>query len=313
VSEDKLAALSARELLAVELRRVRDLAGVSGRELARRVGISQSKVSRIESGNALPTAPEVAAWTEAVEAPEDAARRLASLTEAAFAESRLHLQDEIADMESQAALIRTFQPSLIPGLLQTAEYARRVFTLFDPPYAKSDIPAVVSSRLDRQLALYEESRSFEFLITEAALRWRPGPPALLRAQLDRIASLSSLSNVRIGLIPLATEATVSLAHSFVILEPQQTEPTALPVSEGTGPDAAGGLVTVEVAHTNLAVKEPKIIALYRRRWALLAEMAIYDDAARAFLGRLSYGSCSSLLPLGCVGTGRGCGGCAGRD
>lgn len=272
--------LSARERLAVELRQARDLSGVSGRELARRIGISQSKVSRIESGASLPSGPEVTAWAESVDAADATAQRLAKLTEAALAESRLHVQDEIADMESQATLVRTFQPSLIPGLLQTAEYARRVFALFDPPYAKADIPALVASRLDRQLALYDETRGFEFLITEAALRWRPGPPRILRAQLDRIAVLSSLSNVRIGVIPLDVKAVVSTANSFIIMEATTT-------AADPPPESPDGLVTVEVAHANLAVRDPRSLAIYRRRWALLAGMALYDDAARSFLRDVS--------------------------
>lgn len=264
-------------MLAAELRQARELGGVSGRELARRIGISQSKVSRIESGTSLPSGPQVTAWAESVGAPAEIAQRLARLTEAAFAESRLDVQGEIADMESQAALIRAFQPSLVPGLLQTAEYARRVFALFDPPYAKADIPALIASRLDRQLALYDETRGFEFLITEAALRWRPGPARILRGQLDRIATLGSLSNVRIGIIPLAVEATVSSAHSFVILESE-----ASPRQE-----SSDGQVTVEVAHANLSVKDPRSLAIYRRRWALLDGMAIFGDAARAFLRDVS--------------------------
>ena len=55
-----------RERLATELRRLRDQAGISGRDLAHRVGISQSKVSRIESGTVIPSLPEVTAWGEAV-------------------------------------------------------------------------------------------------------------------------------------------------------------------------------------------------------------------------------------------------------
>jgi transcriptional regulator with XRE-family HTH domain len=292
LTEGKPTVLSARETLAAELRRGREIAGVSGRELARRAGLSQSKVSRIESGATLPTVPEVAAWSEAVNATEAGTQRLADLAEAAFTESRLHLQDQIADLENQAALVRTFQPALVPGLLQTAQYARRVFALFDPPYSASDIPAVVASRLDRQLALFDEGRSFEFLITEAALRWRPGPPSLLRGQLDRIASLGSLSNVTIGLIPLAVEATVSTVHSFVIFESLRDEPGE---QERALPDAPGGFVTVETAHANLTVKDPKTVALYRRRWTLLADMAIYDEAARAFLESISCSLTGGLM------------------
>ncbi|MEV0386331.1 helix-turn-helix transcriptional regulator [Nonomuraea sp. NPDC050643] len=271
-----------RQRLAAELRRLRDLAGISGRDLAHRIGISQSKVSRIESGSVVPSLPEVTAWSEAVEAPTPARELLADLTEAAFTEMhtwraalqrQTHLQDEIREQEDQARMLRVFQPAIVPGLLQTAEYARRVFSLFDPPYSEGDLPMVVAARLQRQLALYDESRTFEFLITEAALRLRPGPVRLLLAQLDRIASLSTLENVRIGLIPQDEEAVVCPPHGFTLYE-----------SDGSAGDS---FVEVEVTHMRLTVRDADDIATYHRQWSTLTAMAIYGDAAREFLAKLS--------------------------
>jgi transcriptional regulator with XRE-family HTH domain len=290
ITGDGVEPLSKRRYLASELRRVRDLAGISGRELAQRIGVSQSKVSRIESGTALPSIPEVRAWTAAAEASTETVELLIALTEAAFTEvhtwrtimqGRTHMQDDIQELENRADIIRTFQPSVIPGLLQTAEYARRVLTLFQPPYAESDIPAAVGARLDRQLALFEEHRKFEFLITEAALRWRPGPPVLLQAQFDRIISLSTLSNLSIGLIPHAVRAVACTSHAFVIFALRDENPS---IADDTPEDeASSAVVTVETVHANLTVSDPDSVALYRSRWHSLEQMAVYGDEARAFL------------------------------
>jgi transcriptional regulator with XRE-family HTH domain len=269
--------------LAGELRRLRDLSGLSGRELARRIGTSQSKVSRIESGAAIPSLPEVTAWASAVGAPPAVQDSLVSLTEAAFTEvqtwrdalrSRPHAQDDIRMLETRAAMMRTFQPSVVPGMLQTAEYARRVFSLFHASFAASDIPAAVASRLNRQLALYEPEKKFAFLITEAAMRWRPGPAELLLAQLDRVASVSTLDNVTVGVIPLAAEAVTMLTHAFVIYE---------------GRNENDALVSVETVHANLIVDDLDDIALYRKRWDRLQEMAITGDEARRFIRALGSG------------------------
>lgn len=269
-----------RQRLATELRRLRDLSGVSGRDLAHRIGISQSKVSRIESGSVIPSLPEVAAWGDAVSAPTQTREMLADLTEAAFTEMhswraalqrQTHLQDDIREQEDQAQLLRVFQPSVVPGLLQTAEYARRVFSLFDPPYAEGDLPMVVAARLQRQLALYDESRKFEFIVTEAALRLQPGPVQLL-AQLDRIATLSTLENVVVGVIPQGVESTVCPPHGFTLYE-----------SDGTTGDS---FVEVEVTHMRVIARDAEDVAIYRRQWSLLSEMALYGDAAREFLQRL---------------------------
>ncbi|WP_219471296.1 helix-turn-helix domain-containing protein [Nonomuraea rhizosphaerae] len=271
-----------RQRLAQELRRLRDISGISGRDLAQRIGISQSKVSRIESGSVIPSLPEVTAWGDAVDAAPETRESLADLTQAAFTEvhtwraalqRQAHLQDEIREQEDQAHLVRVFQPTLIPGLLQTAEYARRVFTLFDPPYSEGDLSMAVAARLQRQLALYEETRNFEFLITEAALRCRPGPVKLLLAQLDRIASLSTLENVRIGLIPHNREALVCPPHGFTVYE---------------GDDSpADAYVEVEITHVRLTANDTDDIAIYLRQWSLLRQMAIFGDEAREFLSMVS--------------------------
>ncbi|MEV6032765.1 helix-turn-helix transcriptional regulator [Nonomuraea sp. NPDC052116] len=271
-----------RQRLATELRRLRDLAGISGRDLAHRIGISQSKVSRIESGSVIPSLPEVTAWGDAVEAPTQTRELLADLTEAAFTEMyswraalqrQTHLQDDIREQEDQAQLLRVFQPTIVPGLLQTAEYARRVFSLFDPPYSEGDLPMVVAARLQRQLALYDESRRFEFIITEAALRCRPGRVRLLLAQLDRVATLSTLENVMVGVIPQDSESAVCPPHGFTLYESDS----------GTG----DSFVEIEVTHMRLIARDAEDVATYRRQWSLLSEMALYGDAAREFLARLS--------------------------
>jgi transcriptional regulator with XRE-family HTH domain len=283
-----------RERLASELRRLRDLSGLSGRDLAGRLGISQSKVSRIESGATMPSLPEVRAWARAVSATEDTARRLVAITEEAFTQvqawrsalrDRPHLQGETLRREGRARRSQTFQPSVVPGLLQTAEYARRVFTLFgEVPYGSEELAAAVAGRLDRQLALYEDGRQFDFLITESALRWRPGPPRLLLAQLDRIASLSTLENVRIGLIPSDVTAVTYTSHGFVIFDGGSDD-----AASGADEDAPDPSVTVDVIHAVLHVSGPDDVELYRRRWQLLSEMALFGDQARAFLARLAAG------------------------
>jgi transcriptional regulator with XRE-family HTH domain len=280
--EDKL--LGNRRRLAIELRRLRGQAGVSGRQLAERIGVSQSKISRIESGLAIPSGPEVAAWAAAVDASNAATALLTALTDTVYTEvhpwhaalqGQTHLQDEIQGIENRTGAKLTYEPSVVPGLLQTAEYARRVFSLFAPAYPEIDIPAVVAGRLDRQLALFDRARPFAFLITEGALRWQAGSPAVLHAQLDRIASLSTLENISIGLIPDAAPPLTYVPHGFVIFEPIDAH--------------ADALVMVETVHANLTVNDPVDVALYRRQWSLLEKMAVHGDDARNLLAEVAAG------------------------
>ncbi|WP_067461372.1 helix-turn-helix domain-containing protein [Actinomadura macra] len=274
-----------RERLAAELRRLRDQAGLSGRRLAEGIGdISQSKVSRIEAGGAMPTLPQVERWADVTGVSPGQRRSLLRLAERAFTEIHAyraspgdpssHRQEEVRTREAGARRVRTFQPAVVPGLLQTAQYARQVFALSPLPGAAEGLPSAVAGRMDRQLALYEQDRGFEFLIAEAALRWRPGPDAdrLLPAQLDRVASLSTLDNVSIGIVPDGAEALAFVSHAFVIYEGQDVDDT---------------VVTIEAVHAAITVHDPDSIAVYERTWSALTRMAVFGDEARGLLTGLA--------------------------
>jgi transcriptional regulator with XRE-family HTH domain len=292
-----------REHLGAELRRARELSGLSGRQLAQRIGISQSKVSRVESGAALLSLPQVAAWASETGAAPDVVEMLSALTGAVYTEvhdwgsvfeQQGHIQGDIADLERRARRIRTFQPSLVPGLLQTAEYARRVFGMFHPPYLEQDLPEVLAARLDRQLALYRADQRFEFLITEAALRWRPGPVSVLLAQLDRIASLSTLGNVFISIIPLGAEAVTNTSHMFLLFDMTER-------------DEGDAMVLVEAIHATLVINDPQSIDLYRTRWSLLSQMAVSGDEARDLVRAIGtdIGKSATLIGMGLSRPGAG--------
>jgi Domain of unknown function (DUF5753) len=89
---------------------------------------------------------------------------------ATFRAGRRHIQDDTRRYETTARTIRNFHPAIVPGLLQTAEYTRRVLTLAETdPVRKErhDRPAAIAGRVQRQEALYDKTRQFDFLITEA--------------------------------------------------------------------------------------------------------------------------------------------------
>ncbi|MGY2148853.1 helix-turn-helix domain-containing protein [Nocardia gipuzkoensis] len=269
---------AAREELASQLRRLRELAGVSGRQLARRLDISQSRLSRIETGSSVPSLPQVAAWCAELGVSNEVREALIRLTEGAHSEItqwrpalsvRAHLQDDVQAREESAHKISSFQPSLVPGLLQTAEYARRVFSLFQLPYATEGLSAAVAARLHRQHVLYNVDKRFDFLIAEAALRWRPGPAHILLAQLDRVASISTLENVSIGFIPQDVELTTTIPHGFVIYDSEDDS-----------------TVSFETIHASILVRSSEDVKLYRERWDLLRQMAIYDQPAQDLIAAL---------------------------
>lgn len=235
-------------------------------------------MSRIESGSALPTLSEVVAWTDAVDVPRETATRIKSLTGSAHLDAsswrtalngKDHLQEDIRRRESTATRIRTYQHSVVPGLLQTAEYAECVFGMFQIAYDADALIAAVGARMERQLALYERSRRFDFLITEAALRWRPSSPEVQVAQLDRLVVLNARENVSIGIVAADREAVTTYSHGFVVYE-----------------DDEGEFVTLEMIHGPLTLRSDDEVRLYRDRWALLNRMALFGDDASAYLQEL---------------------------
>src|SRR5262249_13413296 len=151
-----------------------------------------------------PSLADIDAWGAAAGAAAGALAEIRALAEAAAVEAiswrRAErrglpaLQRDVAGLEATAATLLNFQPVIVPGLLQTAEYARRI-VLSGYPTGRPDIGAAVASRMERQAILYDEGRRLEFVIAEAALRWRVGPAPVMRAQLDRIASLATLASV----------------------------------------------------------------------------------------------------------------------
>ena len=94
------------------------------------------------------------------------------------------------------------------------------------------------------------------------------------AQLDRIASVSTLDNVSVGVIPLGVPAVTMLTHTFVIYDGWAEQDT---------------LVEVDTIHAQLLVKRPGDVALYRQRWERLTQMAILGEEARDFISGLSAG------------------------
>jgi transcriptional regulator with XRE-family HTH domain len=252
-----------REQLAASLRALRQRAGLTGEQLASQTGLSQPKVSRIETGRSLPNLKEVRAWAQATGASEEELGELAGLLEqlATSATSwrilhRLGLagkQQEIQELEQQARRITTFQPVMVPGLLQIADYARRVI---ETAYQPGEVARAVAARLERQSILYDQTKRFDFLITEAALRWWPGPAAMMQAQLDRLISVASLPNVTLAVAPQG-EAQIPYLHPFVIWE----------LEEET-------IVSVETYSAELWVREAADVTRYREVWGRASQGAV---------------------------------------
>jgi Domain of unknown function (DUF5753)/Helix-turn-helix domain len=271
-----------RAALGGEMRRLRVLAGIGGREMAAHLGASQSKVSRIENGQFAASLPEVRAWAAAARAAPADVERLEWLAEQALNEvipfrqwrgeaGVAGMQGEIRSLELSARSIASFQPGFVPGLLQTAEYARRVLATIGLDPAALD--AAAAARVDRQAILHDRVRRFEFILTDATLRWRSGADDILAAQMDRIASLATLANVTIGVIPADAEWHTAPTCAFVLYEDRD--------------DGEGPLAAVEVPHGRLEhTGDAAQVQAYRSELDLLRRSALFGGEAIAYVRAL---------------------------
>jgi transcriptional regulator with XRE-family HTH domain len=245
-------------------------------QLAGLVGVSISNLSKYETGKILPPVAVVERLADALGASSDTKAALIDQAIAAHTEVRAwralqvpgfrRRQEEIQQMEQEATTIRLFQPSIIPGLLQTPEYCRALLGL-DRVRPVENLSDAVASRMERQAALYDEAKSFSFVLTEGALRWRFCPPQIHAIQLERVASLSTLANVSVGIIPLLAEVRARQTNMFCIFDESA--------------------VVVETMTAEVTLREEQLIGFYLRVFDTLSSHAVYGDDARAVLGRIA--------------------------
>lgn len=213
-----------RKQLADRLRSLRDAAGLSGEGLARKLGggWKQPKVSKIENGRQLPSEEDVRAWCAAVGAPDavdevltllaDAQAERTEFKEVARSIGIAGVQAEILALEAHTTRIGEYQPSMISGLVQTAEYADEALHISSGPGAfgssEDDIRELIGFRLQRQRVLYDPSKRVEIVMLESALRVRLCSEVTFAGQLDRLLALTGLPSLELTIVPFHARVPV---------------------------------------------------------------------------------------------------------
>lgn len=218
---------SGRDLLAERLRAVRAPRFRSGSALARHLGWQQSKVSRIELGQQLPSREDLDQWIQAVDADPEELHQLLDEAHVQTVSSRSAArgdrglpgaQDDLAALEQASTLVAEYQPHLVPGLAQTAAYARTWLTQPDRPTTLDtlDVDGVVRARLARQAILYQPEHHIVIALGEAALRNVQGDPEVQRQQLGHLHVIAELPTVELLVEPAAT--AMAVMRGFEVLD-----------------------------------------------------------------------------------------------
>ncbi|MFF3500718.1 helix-turn-helix domain-containing protein [Streptomyces sp. NPDC003247] len=218
-----------RRKLGAELRALRARLGLTSGEAARLVGWHQSKVSRIETGTSGTKPADVRLLLDAYGVSDPQLRELmlalAGSTDSGGRDHWVHAYRgvlppayrDFISLESQASAMRTLETTVVPGLLQTPEYARAVTRAAVEGADEDQLDTLVEVRLARQDVLRAQPPlTLNAVLDEAVLRREVGGPEVMARQLDRLVEAGRLPQVTLQVLPFSAGAHIGVTGSFVI-------------------------------------------------------------------------------------------------
>ena len=265
-----------REALGERLRELRVAAGYEqGKDFARVLGWNAPKVSKIENGRQTASMEDVETWLTAVGAPADVADELRAMHAAVLdayvtwkdkvRSGHRARQEESVTREGAARVIRAFEIGAVPGLVQTAEYARHALAAHATLHGGGhDLDDAVRARMKRQTILFEPGRDIELLFFEAALRNPIAPPDVMRGQKHRLIATIGTPGVRVGIVPIGVELPYPLLHNWWVID---------------------DVVLVETATAEIVVDDPDEVEVFNKLTDMFWDVAVEGDEARDLLAR----------------------------
>lgn len=200
--------------------------------MARELGWDQPRLSKLERGTQHPSEDDLRAWIAATGATDEQAAELRALVADArlgyrvwsdawkTPESIVASQDEIAATDARATRIAEYQPSMVPGLIQTPAYTREMLSVPGGPVVLGAEGANVEQRVAalqrRQQILYVPGKRIQLVMGEAALYLRFGDRVTLAGQLDRLAATVGLPGVEVGVLPFDVPSPVLPLAGFAV-------------------------------------------------------------------------------------------------
>jgi transcriptional regulator with XRE-family HTH domain len=218
---DPEAGASPLALFGAELRHYRTAAGLSQEQLGERIGYSAALVGAVETARRMPT--------EDFTARCDVVGELG--TGGALLRLRAHLRDQLhrqvwppwfrewPSIEREALSLRSWELAVVPGLLETAGYARAVLHGVLPDATEEEVETQAMARLERQLILDRQDPPMLWAIMDEGVLRRPvGTPAIMREQLDYLIEVSPRPKIKVLVVPGSAGAHVGVGGPFAIAE-----------------------------------------------------------------------------------------------
>jgi transcriptional regulator with XRE-family HTH domain len=259
-----------------QVRRARRAAGWTLAEFGQRIGYDPGQISRIENGKRPPTELFAKMCDRAFPDREGWFSEF-------YAESRTWIATppwfrSWVEHEQRATALRIWQLSVLSGLLQTADYARAILAV-NPGVTEEEVGARLAARLARQAILTrDDPPAAWFLVDEAALRRRIGPPEIMAAQLAHLAGVARLPNVTIQVVPSTAHA--GLLGGFAIAERAAYVETAIAGQVFEDAEIISALLTRFDTLRSEAFRASESLALIERmceEWKATGVRAVTQD------------------------------------
>lgn len=271
--------------LGIELRRLREEAGYPATEAAKAIDARQPKLSKLENGNQTADPEDIRKLAEFYRATDEQRDYLVRLAEAQpkrRRQGRAGQRDAVPDwfrrflaLEWDATEIRTYQIDIVPGLLQTEDYARSTILAWEPESDPRLVEQQVETRMNRKSALKRNGKPslrLEAVLTEAALRRIQGSREIMREQLRYLVAASKRPNITIRVLPFEVPDRITMASTFQLFSLREQ-----------------GLFTVYLEDLFGAtyLKEPEEFTQYSVIFGRLRDSALDPEASREFLDKMA--------------------------
>jgi transcriptional regulator with XRE-family HTH domain len=225
-----------RRRLATALRQLREESNLNCTEAGKAVGWSESKISRIETGRIKIAQPDLEILLDLYEVTGETRVGLLTLARQAthrgwwrsYSDALPAWFENYVGLENGAKSLFTYQNQLVPGLMQTEEYAEAVIRAAQPQASADEVERQLGARATRQ-ALLTAANPLQVwaVLDEAVLRRPVGGPAIMRGQLNRLLEIAAFRNVTLQALPFDAGAHASMGTSFELLQFPEQGDTAI--------------------------------------------------------------------------------------
>jgi transcriptional regulator with XRE-family HTH domain len=270
-----------RRRLGQELRRLREDKGMTAEEVAERLLVSQSKISRLENGRRSISQRDVRDLCGVYEVEDH--RIVDSLMQMAKDSRQQGWWHAFGDipysvyigLETDAASLRVYEPQVIPGLLQTRAYAQSLVTGALPEYAAADVEKRVGVRMRRQerITATENPLRLWAVVDESALRRLVGGRDTMREQLEHLVERAQLPHVTVQVLPFEMGAHPGISGHYAVLE---------------FPDASdSSVVYIEGVTSDLYLEKANDVQRYSVMYEHLRAQALNVEQTRDFIAKIA--------------------------